>query len=128
MEYIFAILLIVGFILFRMFRFNKINKKVKIISHDWNIMRSRVNLKFYYFHLIYKEFKFEGYYGSNLQLDDIDLRSMVIQYETRYGLKEKLDFKFDCLMQMSPKIELEFELDVTLVSDNHKSNLTHSDY
>jgi hypothetical protein len=121
MEYIFIILLIVGFILFRMFRFNNINKKVKIISHDWNIGRSRMTLKFYHFHLIYKKFNFEGYYGSNEQLNDITLRSMVIQYETRNGLKEKLDVKFDCLIQMSPKIELEFEFDVTLVSDNHLS-------
>lgn len=126
MEYIFAILLILGF---RMFRFYKRLKKVTILRNDWDSIHSTMTLNYYYFHLIYKKFNFTGYYGSNQKLDNIDLRDMVLQYEKTNGLiKKNFGVKFDCLMKILPDIHQEFEFDVTMVSDNHIRNHSEKEY
>jgi hypothetical protein len=117
MDYVYIILLIIGF---RMFRFYKNLKKVKILANYWDSINYTMKLNCYRFHLIYKGFDFKGSYSSIQKLDNIDLRDMVIQYEKTNGLiKKNLGVQFDCLMKILPDTHQKFEFDVTMVSDNH---------
>ena len=128
MDNIYVIILIVGFIVYRMLRFNHLNKSVKIILNEdigskvdfdgsFEINSSKLGYvkeeeNTFSFLLIYKGLTFTGTYVSTLILNNVDLQSMVLQYESTNELNEKYDVEFKYRTKIIPKKEIKFHFNV----------------
>jgi hypothetical protein len=128
MTSVYIIISIIGFIAYRMLRFNNLNKRVKIISNEeigskdnfdgsFEINSSKLGYvkkgeNIFSFFLIYKGLNFTGKYVSTLLLNNVDLQSMVLQYESTNELNEKYDVEFNYRTKIIPKKELNFYFNV----------------
>ena len=128
MDSIYIIILIVGFIAYRMLRFNKLNKGVKIISHNedrikvdydgsFEINTSKIGYvkegeKLYSFFLTYKNSTIIGQYVATELLENFVLESAVLEYEVINGLNPKYDVEFKIRTQLFPPKEVTFYFNI----------------